>query len=96
MSEQSAVIIGIVGICVTVINGMGLFILVGIRSDLRSAKDDLKKEIADAKVKFEDQIEKIWKRVFRHGHEVICANDDCHPIRLGGVIVPPDHEDWGK
>lgn len=79
MGDAGTTIIAIVGIGVTVVNGLGLYILVGIRAELRAVKTDMKADI-----------EKVWRRVFRHQHEIICANNECHPIRTGGVIVPLD------
>lgn len=92
MSEFGTVITGVVGICVTIVNTMGLFILVGIRQDLRAAKSELHAEVDTAKKQFELQQEKMWKRIFRHGHEIECSNNDCRIVRLGGVVVPPDND----
>ena len=37
-------------------------------------------------------IDKTWKRVNNHYHEVSCSNSDCHALRTGNVILPRGSE----
>ncbi len=37
-------------------------------------------------------IDKTWKRVNNHYHEIECSNLDCHALRTGNVILPRGSE----
>ena len=33
--------------------------------------------------------QELWNRLYNHGHEIECNNDDCH-ITFKGVTIPPN------
>ena len=37
-------------------------------------------------------IDKTWRRVNNHYHEIECSNLDCHALRTGNVILPRGSE----
>ena len=37
-------------------------------------------------------IDKTWKRVNNHYHEIECSNVDCHMLKTGNVILPRGSE----
>ena len=65
--------IAIIGIALTIIQGLSFFILTGIKSDQAEMKADQKD---------------IWKRMYNHYHEIDCENPDCKKLKTGNVIVP--------
>lgn len=79
MSEGGPGIIVIVGIGVGFLQALVIVILTGIKTEVKSVREELASKERD-----------IWKRVYAHYHEIDCSNDDCDARRTGNVIVPHD------
>jgi flagellar biosynthesis protein FlhB len=67
-------VVAIVGVIVGCLQTWIVFVLQGIKQDLKDLKDH--------------DIKDIWKRMYSHYHEIECNNPDCRPLRTGDVIIP--------
>lgn len=64
-----------------VILGIAGLVIVVLQTIIASMLSDMKKSI-----------DRTWKRINNHYHEVSCDNSDCHALRTGNVILPRGSE----
>ena len=64
-----------------VILGIAGLVIVVLQTIIASMLSDMKKSI-----------DKTWRRVNNHYHEIECSNLDCHALRTGNVILPRGSE----
>ena len=64
-----------------VILGIAGLVIVVLQTIIAYMLSDMKKSI-----------DRTWKRINNHYHEVSCDNSDCHALRTGNVILPRGSE----
>jgi hypothetical protein len=64
-----------------VILGIAGLVIVVLQTIIASMLSDMKKSI-----------DRTWKRINNHYHEVECSNVDCRTLRTGNVILPRGSE----